>query len=111
MTSILRILIVDDDPRCLQSLTILLSAQGHCPHTVANPKDAIRLAEETPYDLVITDLSMPEMSGYEIASVLTKKRPTLPILLLTAFADLIDAVSLKKVVFLTSYGNLYKQSS
>jgi CheY-like chemotaxis protein len=84
----LRILIVDDDPRILQALRVGLEPDGHLLTTVDDGNAAIDAllaadAAGTPYDIVITDLLVPNVGGYTVAATVKRIRPQTPVVLLT----------------------------
>lgn len=83
----LRILVVDDEPMVRTVTTKLLRLRGHTVVDVdGGPAALATLAEET-FDVVVTDLSMPEMSGRELAAVIRQRHTGLPVLLLTGDTD------------------------
>src|SRR5690606_2538929 len=57
------------------------------PRLPARPEEALALLDEAPFDVVVTDLSMPEMSGRELAAHVRRRCPDLPIVLLTGDTD------------------------
>jgi CheY-like chemotaxis protein len=61
------VLVVDDDPDSVAMLSVYLDMMGHLVHAAANGRDAIRSAAKLNPDVIVLDLSMPEMSGYEAA--------------------------------------------
>jgi two-component system chemotaxis response regulator CheY len=61
----MRILLVEDDPGVLQSLSIVLEHDGHSVATATNGKEALDLVRESAPDLIILDLWMPVMNGWE----------------------------------------------
>ncbi|MFC3749463.1 ATP-binding protein [Paenibacillus sp. GCM10012306] len=81
-----RILIVDDDPVNLQVLEAILSLEQYDIVTVTSGKQALALLKTREWDLVISDVMMPQMSGYELARSIRQHftLTELPILLLTA---------------------------
>jgi PAS domain S-box-containing protein len=82
-----RLLVVDDEPGVRQTLARLLR---HASHQVVEAPDgpaALALLATTPVDLVITDLGMPEMNGWELARRIQAARPGLPVILLTGWQD------------------------
>ena len=81
-----RILLVDDEPELLQALTVRLTAAGFTCDAAANGKEAFeKLVHQRP-DLIILDLLMPEMSGYEVCRRLKEDERTasIPVVVLTA---------------------------
>ena len=86
------ILLADDSPLVGQALYRLLATEENCHLQVqaADGKSAISLAQECKPDLVILDLSMPKMNGLQTARELKKIMPSVPIILFTLHADLVD---------------------
>jgi CheY-like chemotaxis protein len=83
-----RIVVADDDPDILNIVAMSLEAMGHEVHRAANGLEAVALTRETGPDLVVMDLMMPEMNGYEATETLKADSVTapVPILALTAKA-------------------------
>ncbi len=81
-----RILIVDDDPWILRMVSTLLEKRGYSIVTACDGEEALQRAEEVKPDLVVTDVMMPKMDGWELVRNL-RARPQLaliPVLFLTA---------------------------
>jgi signal transduction histidine kinase len=84
-----RVLFVDDDLLIAGSTVALLEDLGHEVVEVHSAIEALQLLEEgLPTDLLITDHAMPGMTGIELAREVRRRRPRLPILLATGFAEL-----------------------
>jgi CheY-like chemotaxis protein len=83
-----RILLVDDERMVRSVLSKLLVLRGHEVATAASGPEALALLEETPFDLVIADQAMPEMSGRELAQILRRRWPPLPFVLLTGDTEI-----------------------
>lgn len=79
-----RILLVDDDPDQLLLLSAFLERENFEVVTVDTAKNGLNTLHETQVDIVITDISMPEMDGLEFSSELKKRHKEVPIILLTA---------------------------
>jgi CheY-like chemotaxis protein len=75
-----RILIIDDDPDTRAYLEQALSAAGHQTATAVEGRDALNRYLSDPFDLVITDLFMPERDGLETIADLRARFPGLPII-------------------------------
>jgi len=81
-----KILVVDDDPGNREVLEELLRLRGHPVVTVASGPEALELVKKDPPDLVLLDVTMPGMSGYEVCEALRAEPATrlLPIVIITA---------------------------
>ncbi|MEM0961952.1 MAG: ATP-binding protein [Bacteroidota bacterium] len=83
-----RLLVVDDEPMVRTVTSKLLRLRGHQVDAVDGGPAALEaLASGLTVDLVVTDLSMPEMSGRELAAQIRQRYPDLPVLLLTGDTD------------------------
>ena len=99
-----RILVVDDDPSLLRLLDIRLQSAGYVVDTAESGSAALSHMERVVPDAVITDLKMNGMDGLGLLRELQRRRPGLPVLLLTAHGTIPDAVSATQngaVAFLT----------
>ncbi|MGZ8321388.1 MAG: ANTAR domain-containing response regulator, partial [Telluria sp.] len=81
-----RILIVDDDPLLLQFLVQVLSHAGYETVAASSGKEAIRHIEEREPDMALLDITMPGMTGLELAQQLNEKT-TVPFMFLSAIGD------------------------
>jgi PAS domain S-box-containing protein len=81
----LKVLIVDDDAGICQSLKDLLEAERCCIETAASGVFAMEWLDRQPFDLVLSDVVMPDMDGYELYQTVKKVTPKLPVVLMTAF--------------------------
>jgi CheY-like chemotaxis protein len=72
-----RILIVDDDPLVCQWLTDVLTSEGHQAEAVEGGRAALERLRETPFDLVLTDLRMPDLDGIGLYQELERTQPRL----------------------------------
>ncbi len=81
----IRVLVVDDEPINLQVISGYLSPEGIETTTVANPEEALRRLEAESFDLVLLDVMMPELSGYDVCRKLRQKYSfaELPVIFLT----------------------------
>jgi CheY-like chemotaxis protein len=82
-----RILVVEDDSSARQTITLLLRIDRHVVTEATNGREAIDLVSRQPFDLVVLDFVMPEMLGGEVALKIKLLKPTLPILMLTAYLE------------------------
>src|SRR5262245_46546712 len=82
-----RILLVDDDPRVRQLLAECLAQFGHEVHAAESGAKALSLLNAEPYDLLVTDLVMPGMSGLEVTQKARAFHPALPIIMVSGSAS------------------------
>ncbi|MEG4074993.1 response regulator [Microcoleus sp. Pol14C2] len=93
------ILIVDDTPENLQVLSATLSDRGYKVRGVINGKMAIRAARSGSPDLILLDIKMPEMDGYEVCTQLKEDPNTseIPVIFISALDEVLDKVTAFKV--------------
>ena len=81
------ILVVDDEPVLRELEETVLGAAGYQVITAGNGREALHLLETETVDMVLSDIIMPEMDGYELAEYLATNRPDLPVRLITGYED------------------------
>lgn len=82
------ILVCEDDFAIKTMISTKLKQENYSVHTVQNGQEALNLMEKQQIDLVISDIMMPEMDGYEFVQTLRETKHTLPILMITAKSQL-----------------------
>ena len=87
-----KILIVDDEPRMCESLKILLSEQGYEIHTCNNDKEAIEYLIKDHFDLVLLDIVMSGVDGYQIMDHIHRQSPDTLVIIMTGHASKESAV-------------------
>ncbi|MFP8880718.1 MAG: response regulator [Myxococcota bacterium] len=80
-----RVLVVDDDMGICRSIEEILEAQGCLVETANDGVEALRRIESSRFDVVLTDVVMPNMDGHELYNALRERCPDLPVLMMTAF--------------------------
>ncbi|HEX8184093.1 MAG TPA: ATP-binding protein, partial [Blastocatellia bacterium] len=80
------ILVIDDDERVREALVGMLNSAGHSTVHAANGREALTKMELGGFDLVFTDLSMPEMDGWAVASEIRRRWPAVKIVMITGYA-------------------------
>ncbi|MEW6326130.1 MAG: ATP-binding protein [Thermodesulfobacteriota bacterium] len=80
-----RILIIDDDETVRDLLNEVLTDAGHEVITASHGRDGIQLFRNQPFDLVITDLAMPEISGWDVARSVKGEKPATLVALITGW--------------------------
>lgn len=89
------ILVVDDTPENLRLLSTMLSQRGYTPRCVINGQMALRACNSNPPDLILLDIMMPEMNGYEVCEHLKNDAITrdIPVIFISAKDEVFDKVN------------------
>jgi PAS domain S-box-containing protein len=82
-----RVLVVDDDDAVRQTLVSLLRVSGHEVLEADSGAAAIKWLETTPVDLVLTDLGMPDVNGWDVACAAKARHPSVPVVIVTGWGD------------------------
>ncbi len=90
------ILVIDDDDMVRELLSELLCSAGHSVVQAGGGLEGIRLFQQGSFHLVLTDLGMPECSGWEVASAIKKIAPDTPVALITGWALTLDRSKLRE---------------
>ena len=88
----MKILLIEDEKLLADSLKTLLTAKGFQVEVVYDGDTGAEYAELGIYDLLILDVMMPGLNGYQVARRVRAKRCAVPILMLTAKSDLMDRI-------------------
>jgi signal transduction histidine kinase/CheY-like chemotaxis protein len=80
-----RILIIEDEPSVREILDNILKSKKHEVQAAASGREGLETFRTHPFDLVITDLGMPEMSGWEVAQKIRENDQSIPIILMTGW--------------------------
>jgi DNA-binding NtrC family response regulator len=94
------VLIVDDDPQILRLLRAMLGPQNVKVLSAPLPSDALRICGEETVDVLISDISMPEMDGNKLAERVFKLNPRVRVLLISGAVDQAPVVKGGQVRFL-----------
>ena len=81
------ILVVDDEPVLVKLASQILSRYGYQVIAADSAKQALALLETNPVDLIVSDIIMPEMDGYQLSAIVRKKYPDIKIQLASGFSD------------------------
>jgi DNA-binding NtrC family response regulator len=86
----LRVMLVDDEHMLVRLGTRVMERLGHEVAGFTDPEEAVASLTANPrgYDLVVTDYSMPSLSGLELAQIVSEKAPDVPVILVTGYGDL-----------------------
>ena len=87
------ILLVDDEPLERGSLSLLLENEGYHITTVDNGMNALNLLEQKQFDIVLSDIRMPKMTGMDLLREIKKRDISSEVILITAYGEIKDAVA------------------
>ena len=90
------ILIVDDEANLLEVLAVALENMGYGTVTAETAEEALAVLEEREVHLVLSDLRLPGLSGRELMEKVKAANPDLPVVIMTAYASLKEAVEIIK---------------
>ena len=79
------ILVVDDDETVCKSISDLVRQDGYRVTSVYRPGEALKLILETSVDIVLTDLMMPEINGWQLLQTVKKQNPEIPVIVFTGY--------------------------
>jgi DNA-binding NtrC family response regulator len=90
------ILLIDDDDSLRRVIEFSLTEAGHDVRPAASGEEGLRLFESNSFDAVITDITMPGMSGMEVLAGVRERDPGLPVIMITAYGTIENAVQAMK---------------
>jgi len=90
------ILLIDDDDSLRRVMEFSLTEAGHTVRTAANGEDGLRLFDKEPFDAVITDITMPGMSGMDVLAKVRQRDAHIPVIVITAYGTIESAVEAMK---------------
>jgi len=88
----MKILVVEDDPNLREAIVDSLMLKGHQVQDACNGSEAVKIIAQSSLDIILSDINMPEMDGLELLAHVKKNQPWLPIILMTAYGDVGQAV-------------------
>jgi two-component system nitrogen regulation response regulator NtrX len=91
-----KILIVDDEEPLRAVLGAELESEGYLVETAADGDEAIELVQSKPVDLVLLDIKMPRVDGFEVLRFIKQRYPRIKVIMLTGYADLSSAIDSKR---------------
>jgi len=94
-----RILLVDDEEEVCQAVAELLASRGHAVATATSGADALRkLEQDAAFDLVVTDLAMPAMTGWELAEAVKARHPGLRVGVMSGWGEVPEAAAATRTI-------------
>jgi CheY-like chemotaxis protein len=92
-----RILVVDDEDALRTVLSSELEGEGYQVASAADGEEAIKLLGGQQFDLILLDIKMPNVDGFEVLKFVKQQAPKTKVIMLTGFADLKNAIESKKL--------------
>jgi len=90
------VLVIDDDERVRTLLRDILRFAGYQVIEASDGKSGMRYLEKGEFDMVLTDLGMPEMNGWEVVKMIKKETPQTPVVLITGWGTNLDEEKVKE---------------
>lgn len=91
-----KILVIDDEKSILDLLSVVFEKEGYAVETSLSATKAVELIGNEDFDIIISDIKMPKMSGMELLRYVRKNRPDIPIVMITAYGTIKQAVEALK---------------
>ena len=92
-----RIFVVDDEEALRTVLGSELEGEGYAVQMAGDGDEAIKILETNAFDLILLDIKMPTVDGFEVLKFVKQKHPATKVIMLTGFADLKNAIESKKL--------------
>jgi PAS domain S-box-containing protein len=92
----LKVMVIDDQPTVAAVLRLILEVEGNQPTVFENGLDALSSLHAEPWDLVCTDIDMPDLNGWEVALAVNKELPHVPVVVVTGWSETYDPGDLKQ---------------
>jgi two-component system, cell cycle response regulator CtrA len=86
----MRVLLIEDDSATAQSIELMLQSEGFNVYTTDLGEEGVDLGKLYDYDIILLDLNLPDMSGYEVLKTLRVSKVATPILILSGLAGIED---------------------
>lgn len=82
-----RILVIDDQPRVLEFMVRALEMEGYQPESVSDSREAVKVLQDTTFDLVISDIVMPHLHGLELLDAVKRRNQNSQVLFVTGYPN------------------------
>ena len=92
-----RIMVVDDEEALRTVLSSELEGEGYQVASAADGQEAINILQKQEFDLILLDIKMPNVDGFEVLKFVKDRHPKTKVVMLTGFADLKNAIESKKL--------------
>lgn len=92
-----KILVIDDEKSILDLLSVVFKKEGYIVETSLSAKTALELIDNEEFDLILTDIKLPQMSGMKILKYVKEKYPAMPVVMITAYGTIKQAIEALKM--------------
>lgn len=92
-----KVLIVDDEELLRHSLSVELISEGYEVETAGDGDEAIELLRQKTFDIILLDIRMPKINGFEVLKFIKQNKPDVRVIMLTAYADVRNAIEAMKL--------------
>lgn len=89
----MRILVVDDEAVVSSSIKMVLGVDGHSVSLAGSPREALEQFNPADFDVIITDFEMQGLQGDQLALLFKERAPEVPVVMITAYAEMLDSWS------------------
>ena len=88
-----RVLLIDDDPGVSEVIGLLLEREGYRVERAGNVKASVERILAAEYELVVTDLKLPDGTGLDVVAAVRSRRPRMPIMMITSYSSVDSAIA------------------
>ena len=88
-----RLLVIDDDPGLSEVIELLLEREGYAVHRTSTVQRGVELAASGEFELVVTDLRLPDGTGLDAIAAIRAGHPELPIMMITSYSSMESAIA------------------
>lgn len=81
-----QILVIDDEPEVLAVMVDVLEQEGYSPRSTSDSREASRLLEETTFDVIVSDIMMPHLSGLQLLEMAKRQNPDVQVVFVTGYS-------------------------
>ena len=80
------ILVIDDEPEVLAVMVDVLEQEGYSPRSTSDSREASRLLEEATFDVIVSDIMMPHLSGLQLLEMAKRQNPDVQVVFVTGYS-------------------------
>ena len=92
-----KVLVIDDEKVVLDSVNKILADEGYDVETNLSGREGLKEALNSDYDIVLTDIMMPDIGGMKVLRDIKRKKPSLPVVMITGYASVKSSVQAMKL--------------